>query len=173
MRELRLRALQDPVAHLAFLDTHAEALARPDSFWQERTARASAEAGPGAAARQFVAVDELGDFVATAVALLERVGDADVFGLEITRPAGHLVGVYVASAHRRRGLIEALIGACLDWIVEHKWIVEQDRPTARLFVHEDNARARHVYEKLNFHTTGVSFTGPQGCEVEMERHLHL
>ena len=41
-KELRLAALRDPVAHLAFLETYEEAAARPDSFWQERTASAAA-----------------------------------------------------------------------------------------------------------------------------------
>ena len=40
-KALRLRALQDPVAHLAFLETYEEALARPDSFWKEPAERAS------------------------------------------------------------------------------------------------------------------------------------
>jgi hypothetical protein len=39
VKELRLRALRDPLAHLAFLETYDDAVGRPDSYWQERTAR--------------------------------------------------------------------------------------------------------------------------------------
>lgn len=53
MKELRLRALRDPVADLAYLETYEEAAARPDSYWQERAAR-GAEGAAGA--QQVVAV---------------------------------------------------------------------------------------------------------------------
>lgn len=43
-KELRLAALQDPVAPVAFLETYEQAVAQPDEFWQDRTAR-GAEAG--------------------------------------------------------------------------------------------------------------------------------
>lgn len=46
VKELRLRALRDPVADLAYLETYEEAAARPDSYWQERAAR-GAEGPPG------------------------------------------------------------------------------------------------------------------------------
>lgn len=75
-----MASLRDEIAHLAFFETHADALARPDSFWQERALGASMSSGPDATVRQFVAVGADGAFVGTAVALLERVGAADVFG---------------------------------------------------------------------------------------------
>ncbi len=40
-KALRLVALRDPIAHLAFLETYEQAAARPDSFWQERAAGAA------------------------------------------------------------------------------------------------------------------------------------
>lgn len=52
VKELRLAALRDPVAHLAFLETYEQSAARPDSFWRERAAGAA----EGDGARQFVAV---------------------------------------------------------------------------------------------------------------------
>ena len=165
VRDLRLAALQDEVAHLAFLETHADALARPESFWRERALGSSAEAGVEATARQFVAVEEAGHFVGTAVAVLERVGDADVFGQEITRPAAQLVGVYVKPSHRGRGLIEELTQACSTWIGE------RGVSTVRLFVHSGNRRARRVYERLGFTLTGVSVRAAQGCELEMEQRI--
>lgn len=50
-RQLRLEALQDPAAPVAFLESYEEAQARPDSFWQDRTAAAA----EGRYVRQFVA----------------------------------------------------------------------------------------------------------------------
>lgn len=165
VRDLRLAALQDEIAHLAFLETHAEALARPESCWRERASSASINAGTQATARQFVAVTEGGHFVGTAVALLERVGAADVFGWEIARPAAQLVGVYVKPSHRGRGLIERLTQACSTWISG------RGLTSVRLFVHSDNGRAQHVYERLGFTFTGMSVEGPQGTELEMEHEI--
>ena len=41
VKELRLAGLRDPVAHLAFLETYEEAVAKPDGFWRERAAGAA------------------------------------------------------------------------------------------------------------------------------------
>ncbi|MFB7367974.1 GNAT family N-acetyltransferase, partial [Streptomyces hydrogenans] len=62
-RELRLAALSDPVAHLAFLETHEDAVTRPDDFWRERTAAAAAT-GDGRV-RQFVAEAPDGGWLGT------------------------------------------------------------------------------------------------------------
>lgn len=35
-KALRLEALRDPVAPIAFMETYESAVARPDSFWRER-----------------------------------------------------------------------------------------------------------------------------------------
>lgn len=56
VKDLRLRALADPAAPIAFLDTVEHASGQPDRFWQERTVNA---AEPSAAA-QFVAVTDAG-----------------------------------------------------------------------------------------------------------------
>ena len=58
VRTLRLRALRDEAARIAFVDKFEDASGRPDEFWQERVALASVEAGSDAGARQFVAVTE-------------------------------------------------------------------------------------------------------------------
>ncbi len=52
VRELRLAALQDPVADIAFLETYETAVDLPDAFWQQR-AEGAAEGADGV--RQFVA----------------------------------------------------------------------------------------------------------------------
>lgn len=40
-KEIRLAALRDPAAPIAFLETYEQALTKPDVFWQERSARAA------------------------------------------------------------------------------------------------------------------------------------
>ena len=63
VRSIRLEALTDPVADIAYLETRAEAESRPDEYWRERTAGAALSG--------------------TAAQLLERHGiiDIDVVGL--------------------------------------------------------------------------------------------
>lgn len=50
-RELRLAALRDPAAPLAYLETYEDALAQPDEFWRGRAERAA----HGTTVLQFVA----------------------------------------------------------------------------------------------------------------------
>ncbi|MGZ4669083.1 MAG: hypothetical protein ACXVX3_11220, partial [Blastococcus sp.] len=61
VKALRLLALSDEVAPMAFLDSYAEASTRPDEFWQDRARGSSVEAGPAAGARQSVAITEDGN----------------------------------------------------------------------------------------------------------------
>ncbi|MFD0532163.1 hypothetical protein ACFQ1I_45425 [Kitasatospora arboriphila] len=42
VKELRLDALRDPVAGIAFLETYDNAVTKPDGFWQERAAAPAA-----------------------------------------------------------------------------------------------------------------------------------
>lgn len=53
VKELRLSALSDPAAPIAFLDTYERAAAKPDSFWRKR----AGDAAEGTRVRQFVAED--------------------------------------------------------------------------------------------------------------------
>ncbi len=99
-KALRLQALADPVADLAFLETLDNASAQPDEFWQERT-RNSAD---GDTAAQFVALTADGTWAGTTTVLADR-DRAD---------SGLVVGVYVAPEHRGAGLIEALLDAAAD-----------------------------------------------------------
>jgi GNAT superfamily N-acetyltransferase len=160
-RALRLAALSDEAAGIAFLETHAEATARPDEFWQERTARSSSDAGPDATARQFVAIAGDGAWVGTVVALVQRAGEVDYSGTPVAETGGHLAAVYLAPGHRGRGVMEALFEAALAWLRE------LGMPRARLHVHEDNARAERFYARVGFQVTGAGFTGPHGWEREM------
>jgi GNAT superfamily N-acetyltransferase len=165
IKALRLRALSDEAAPMAFLESHADASARPDEFWQDRARGSSIEAGPGAVARQFVAITAVSEWVGTAVGLVEKAGDLDVQGTPIARTGGHVVGVFLCPDHRGRGLLGQLFYAVTDWLRE----VGPDH--VRLNVHADNLRAQRSYEKLGFTPTGTSVSGSIGTEIELARTL--
>ena len=160
-KELRLVALQDPVAHLAFLETYDAALARPDSFYQERAVGA-AEGADGA--QQIIAEGPDGEWVGTVTVLLEEAGTVDWAGFAVERKQGHIVGVFVRPEVRGIGLTEVLFDAALEWA----WGRGVER--VRLIVHEDNERARRFYGKVGFIATGV--TVPLGGSAD-ERELEM
>jgi RimJ/RimL family protein N-acetyltransferase len=159
-RDLRLAALQDPAAPVAFLETYEVAAARPDDFWQVR-ARGNATSDEVCA---FVAVDPDGRWVGTTTGLVEEVG-ADALGGPVEHRQVHLVGVFVRPEHRGGGLL----GRLFDGVQE--WGREQGVERARLCVHVDNPRARAAYRKLGFVESGVRFTLDAGEEVELVRSL--
>ncbi|MFG3124537.1 GNAT family N-acetyltransferase [Streptomyces sp. NPDC048208] len=161
VKRLRLDALRDPVAHLAFLDTYENAVAKPDSFWQERTAAAGNE---GNGVRQFVAEAPDGDWAGSVTVLLEEGGSEDWAGNAVERRQGHVVGVFVRAEHRGNGLIQELLDAGVAWA----W--EQGAERVRLFVHADNPRAQGAYVRAGFKPTGlvVSFS-----KNEDERELEF
>ncbi|WP_405797498.1 GNAT family N-acetyltransferase [Streptomyces sp. NBC_01506] len=147
-KELRLDALRDPAAPVAYLETYDDALRHPDSFWRERT-RASAG---GTSARQFVAELADGTWAGSVVVLAERRGSTDVLGERSAYDQAHLVGVFVRPEHRGAGLLKELFDAALAWA----WALEEPRvERARLYVDERNGRARGAYRKLGFEPTGV------------------
>ncbi|MFI7018833.1 GNAT family N-acetyltransferase [Streptomyces sp. NPDC050164] len=145
-KELRLAALRDPVAHLAFLETYEEAAARPDSFWQERTARAAEGAD---AAQQIIAEGPDGRWVGTLTVLVEEPGTKDWAGFPVERKQGHLVGVFVRPEERGSGLTEVMFDAALEWV----WGRGLER--VRLIVHEDNGRAQRFYRRVGFVPSGL------------------
>ncbi|MFH8800254.1 GNAT family N-acetyltransferase [Streptomyces sp. NPDC017936] len=164
-RELRLLALRDPIAHLAFLETYEEALAKPDSFWRERTAGVAADVE---GAQQVIAEGPDGEWVGTLTVLLEEAGTKDWAGLPVERFQGHVVGVFVRPEHRGSGLTEVLFDAGLEWA----WARGVER--VRLIVHEDNGRARAFYRRAGFEPSGVVVplpSDPDARELEfvMER----
>ncbi|MFE9454785.1 GNAT family N-acetyltransferase [Streptomyces sp. NPDC006739] len=146
VKELRLLALRDPVAHLAFLESYEEAEARPDSFWQER---ATSSAAKGAGARQFIAEAADGTWAGSVTVLIEEAGTKDWAGHLVERRQGHVVGVFVRPEHRGNGLIGALFDAGVAWA----W--ERGAERVRLLVHEDNGRAQGAYRKVGFSPSGV------------------
>jgi RimJ/RimL family protein N-acetyltransferase len=162
LKELRLAALRDPLAPLAFLESYEDAAAKLDVFWMQRAAR-GAEDGTGT--RQFVSEAPDGKLSGTATVLVEEPGTTDFFGDVVEQRQGHVVGVYVRPEHRGNGLIQALLDAALDW----SWTVS-GMARVRLFVHERNVRAQGAYRKSGFAPTGrtVLFApDPESRELEM------
>jgi RimJ/RimL family protein N-acetyltransferase len=149
VRDLRLRALQDPVAALAFLDTFENASAQPDEFWRHRTAQAAA-GGPNG---QFVAVAEDGEWFGSATV----IGDRDAAASAL------VVGVYVADGHRGAGAIEALFDECAAWAADG------GLTGLTLEVHVDNHRAQAAYERCGFTRTGEITELANGHEYVMVR----
>ncbi|WP_371670493.1 GNAT family N-acetyltransferase [Streptomyces sp. NBC_00289] len=163
-KELRLVALRDPVAHLAFLETYDTAVARPDSFWQERAVGA-AEGATGA--QQIISEGPDGEWAGMLTVLVEEPGTTDWAGSPVERKQGHLVGVFVRPEHRGCGMTEVLFDAALEW----SW--GQGAERVRLIVHEDNGRAQAFYRKAGFLPTGVTVqlggSGERELEMAVER----
>lgn len=146
VRGLRLDALRDPAAPLAFLEGYEEAAAKADLFWQDR----AAGSGEGSAtARQFIAELPDGSWAGSLTVLIEEAGTEDWAGFPVERRQGHVVGVYVRLEHRGNGLIKAMFEAGVAWA----WGRGAER--VRLLVHEDNERARGAYRKAGFGPSGV------------------
>ncbi|MFC8099005.1 GNAT family N-acetyltransferase [Streptomyces sp. NPDC057363] len=165
VKELRLRALRDPVAHLAYLETYDDAAARPDSYWQKRAADA-AEGASGA--RQIVAVGPGGRWLGTLTVLVEEAGAPDWAGCPVERRQGHVVGVFVRPEWRGSGLTGALFDAGVQWA----WASGLE--AVRLIVHPDNGRAQGFYRKAGFAPSGrtVPLAGVPGdheLEYVLER----
>ncbi|MEV6779563.1 GNAT family N-acetyltransferase [Streptomyces syringium] len=148
VKELRLAALADPVAPIAFLDTYDHAVAQPDAYWKDRTDTAA----QGKSICGFVAEGPDGEWAGTVTVLVELPGEDGGFAGGATVPQTHIVGVFVRPEHRGTGLTQALFGAALDW----SWALTEPRAErVRLYVHEANARAQALYRKLGFEPAGV------------------
>jgi len=159
VRELRLEALADPAAPIAFLETTEQALARPDAEWADRAARnATADDQAG-----FVAVLD-GAHVGSVVVFPRRAGEPDYFGRVPAVDTATLVGVYVSPRVRGRGVIDALIQAAKDWAREAGF------PELTLDVHERNAVAIGSYRRSGFEVVG-EFDGDDGREIAMAVRL--
>ncbi len=157
VKELRLTALSDPAAPIAFLSTYDEAVVQSDEFWQER-ARSSTS---------FIAEGPDGEWAGNVTVMVELPGVDGSFGAPATVPQTHLVGVFMRPEHRGTGLTEALFRAALDW----SWGRSEPRVSrVRLYVHERNDRAAGLYRKLGFERTGVTVPmegDPSSLEYEM------
>ncbi|MGW5865273.1 GNAT family N-acetyltransferase [Streptomyces sp. NPDC055239] len=164
VKELRLLALQDPAAPIAFLDTYEQAAAQPDSFWEER---AKGSAAGGTRVRQFVAEGPGGAWSGTVTVLIEDAGSDDVFGGTVQQRQAHVVGVFVRPEYRGSGVTDALFEAAVEW----GWTMPEVA-RVRLYVHEDNARAESFYRRYGFVRSGV--TAPmKGDPSKVEREMVL
>lgn len=147
VRDLRLAALADPDAGIAFYGSLGQAALEPDDFWRRRTSRAA----DGDVDAQFVAVSD-DEWVGTAT-VLSRPG--------VGGAAGHadVVGVFVRPEARGQGAIDALLREALAWArsVGHERV--------QLTVHTSNSRAQRAYRRAGFVPSGEAFTGPNGLEL--------
>lgn len=163
VKELRLSALKDPAAPIAFLETYEKAVAEPDSFWQERAKGASG----GTRVRQFVAEGRDGAWSGMVTVLIEDAGSSDVFGTTVQQRQAHIVGVFVRPGHRGGGVIDALFETAVAWASS---VPEVAR--VRLYVHQDNARAESFYRRFGFVPSG--HTAPmKGDPSKVEREMVL
>jgi GNAT superfamily N-acetyltransferase len=137
MRALRLEMLAD--SPLAFLETVAQAAARPHEDYRRRIIQASA----GRALAQFVA-DPGGRLIGHAGGTImpEDHGVTIVFA------------VYVTPARRGTGVLADLVEAVAQWSRA------MGRPELMLEVVVGNDRAVRAYERLGFKDTGVRVPHP-------------
>lgn len=157
VKELRIAALRDPAAPVAFLETVEKAESHPDVFWQRRAEGASL----GRSARQFVAEGPGGVWDGGVSVLVEEAGSVDLFGQAVEQGQGHLVGVFVREEQRGSGMAGTLLAAAVEWA----WALEE--PTldrVRLFVHRDNARAAAFYRRFGFTASGRIVLVDSGAE---------
>jgi GNAT superfamily N-acetyltransferase len=131
LRELRLAALQDPVASVAFYEPYEEALRLTRGDWERRAA--------GQERVTFIGASDTGCWAG-------MVGAFAKSGLV------HVVGVYMLPEHRGTGLARALMRATIDWAGGQE---------VRLRVHESNTRAARFYTSLGFRPTGGSDVDPR------------
>ena len=137
MRALRLEMLAD--SPLAFLETLAQAAARPHADYRRRIVQAST----GGQLAQFVA-DPGGRLIGHAggTVLPEDPGATVVFA------------VYITPAQRGRGVLRELVDAVAAWSVA------MGRTELMLEVVVGNDRAVRAYERLGFSDTGVRVPHP-------------
>jgi len=156
VRALRLEAVGDPDASIAFLTTPDEELARDEAFWRERAAGGAL----GENSAQFIAESD-GRWVGTATVLIRQVGARDHLDRVIERLRADIVGVYLSPDHRGVGVLGLLFDAAQGWVAG-RGIDE-----LTLDVHVDNARAQAAYRKAGCEPTGLRFTSAIGPELEM------
>ena len=137
MRALRLEMLAD--SPLAFLETLAQAAARPHADYRRRIAQAST----GGQLAQFVA-DPGG----------RLIGHAGGTVLPEEPQATVVFAVYITPAHRGRGVLRELVEAVAEWSLA------MGRAELMLEVVVGNDRAVRAYERLGFADTGVRVPHP-------------
>ena len=160
IRSLRLEALGDPAAGMAFLETREHAAGRPAHFWAERAATAALS---GSVA-QFVA--ESGRvWTGTITVLIPDPEEDDYFGRRHDGDRALAAAVYVTPSQRGGGVVDALFEAAAEWAAA------QGCSELALDVHEDNDRAQAAYARLGFRATGETVQSANGTERVMVRRI--
>lgn len=148
LRELRLVALADPVAPVAFNERYDVAAGKPDSFWQGRAGQA-----------------RNGRPITTILGELPDGSWAGMLVVFVQDAEAHVAAVYLRPEHRGEGLAGRLFDAAREWA----W-ARDDVVRMRLDVHEGNPRAEAFYRRYGFARTGASKpdpNDPQALEWEM------
>lgn len=161
-KELRLRALADELAPIAFFETAEEAAERTDADWERRALELSTDAEV-ADRRQFVAVDPGGRWVGSLSVAVQEIGAPLFGGGVLDRNQGAVFGVWVEPTHRGTGLIDRLVEAATDWLAESG--IER----ASLWVQRDNIPAQRAYARCGFTPSGRTVVDRIGPELEMVR----
>lgn len=159
IRALRLQALKDPMAPVAFLESVEQAAARPDEEW--RTRAASMAEGTGGA--QFLA-DRGEELIGSLAVIVRPAGFPDYFDRVPDMDLPTVVGVYVAPSGRGAGVIDALLAAAVGWARSRG-----DRELT-LDVHETNLPAIGSYRRAGFEVMS-EFAGESGRELGMVKDL--
>ena len=138
LRDLRLTALEDPIAPVAFTEPYDRAVTRSEDFWRKR----AGQARNGRPVTTLAGETPGGSWAGMLVVYVEE-GDANV------------VGVYVRPEHRGSGLARQLFDAARSWAWARGDVVRM-----RLEVHEGNPRAEAFYRRYGFTRTGSSKPDP-------------
>ncbi|MDK1476242.1 GNAT family N-acetyltransferase [Streptomyces sp. 549] len=149
LRELRLAALADPVAPLAFFTPYVTAVGYSDAEWQQR-AREGQGSDVGAT---FVGVD-----TSAAGAW------AGMVGVRLEEQQALLAGVYVRPEHRGGPLAGLMFDAAAEWCWQHTSLKR-----LVLHVHEDNVRAERFYLSRGFRRTAEREPDP----LDTNRYAYL
>ncbi|WP_077059714.1 GNAT family N-acetyltransferase [Streptomyces sp. MP131-18] len=136
LRELRLAALQDPVAPVAFYEPYEEAVQLTQGEWERRAS--------GRESVTFIGESETGVW-------------GGMVGAFIRSGRVYVVGVYMLPDHRGTGLARELMRAAIDWADGHE---------VRLRVHENNPRAAKFYASLGFEPTGDTDSDPRDPSLQ-------
>jgi len=155
-KTIRLRALQDTPS--AFASTYARESQMSDEGWRNRVERWSGESGIG-----FLAFDKNTAFDEDAAC-----GIAGAFLEPNDRSRAHLISMWTAPTHRRRGVGRMLVNEVAAWAQGRGAEVLQLMVTSR------NDAAMRFYERLGFRRTGRIEPYPNDpalMEYEMARRL--
>lgn len=156
LRELRLAALADPVAEVAFNEPYAKAAVQGEDYWRHR----ASQGDRGEPAETFVGKEPgpEGRWAGMVTVLVEG-------------ERAHVVGVYLRPEHRGTGLAAQLMRAAEQWA---EGLRRTSVQRIVLNVHEHNPRAEALYRRLGYVRTGewaADPKNPQLKQYEMERVL--